>query len=280
MLHDDVTRFQLVASFLSTESLDNCGKGVKSLQAALPADRQATLWAGETAAANQGGQSGITDTYIDGFWYLDQLGQMAALNVTVFLRQQMLASSGYPLVEINENGAENGAETETAATGGVLNPLPDYWIARLHKQLMGTTVLSIASSAADIRVYAHCAIGSGGVTVAFLNIALKNAVNVTLPEALAAAPAREEFMLTAGTPITGAKNPLQSKTVLLNGTPLQLVPPPRGGGANGGVPSLPVSAGRLVPQKQKADGSPTVVAIPPSTYGFMRFAGASVAACQ
>lgn len=159
--------------------------------------------------------------------------------------------------------------------GGVLNPLPDYWIARLHKQLMGTTVLGIASSAADIRVYAHCALG-GGVTMAFLNIALKNSVNVTLPEALAAAPAREEFMLTAGAPIKGAKNPLQSKVVLLNGTPLQLVPPPGGGGANGGGPSLPVSAGRLVPQ----NGSPTIVAIPPSTYGFMRFAGALVAACQ
>lgn len=149
---------------------------------------------------------------------------MAALNVTVFLRQQMLASAGYPLVEINENGAKSSAET----LGGVLNPLPDYWIARLHKQLMGTTVLGIASSAADIRVYAHCALG-GGVTMAFLNIALKNSVNVTLPEALAAAPAREEFMLTAGAPIKGAKNPLQSKVVLLNGTPLQLVPPPGGG---------------------------------------------------
>ena len=25
----------------------------------------------------------ITDTFIDGFWYLDQLGQLAALNVQV-----------------------------------------------------------------------------------------------------------------------------------------------------------------------------------------------------
>jgi heparanase 1 len=85
---------KLDASFLSTASLDNCGKGVKALQLALPASRRGLLWAGETAAANDGGQSGITDTFIDGFWYLDQLGQLATFNVTVFLRQTMLSEGG------------------------------------------------------------------------------------------------------------------------------------------------------------------------------------------
>ena len=56
------------------------------------------LWAGETAAANSGGQTGVTDTYIDGFWYMDQLGTLAALNVTVFQRQVFVSTHGYPMV--------------------------------------------------------------------------------------------------------------------------------------------------------------------------------------
>eukprot|EP01065_Artemidia_motanka_P016799 TRINITY_DN203_c0_g1_i2.p1 TRINITY_DN203_c0_g1~~TRINITY_DN203_c0_g1_i2.p1 ORF type:complete len:456 (+),score=152.11 TRINITY_DN203_c0_g1_i2:107-1369(+) len=36
------------------------------------------VWAGETAAAYDGGLSGVTDTYVDGFWYLDQRGAAAA----------------------------------------------------------------------------------------------------------------------------------------------------------------------------------------------------------
>ena len=103
------------------------------------------------------------------------------------------------------NRSSNSSETAGAAP----HPLPDYYIAALHKRLMGQTVLSIESSGADVRVYAHCAHGSteggGGVTLALINIALNKTVAVTLPKSLAAAPTREEFMLTAGVPIDGAK---------------------------------------------------------------------------
>eukprot|EP01065_Artemidia_motanka_P016798 TRINITY_DN203_c0_g1_i1.p1 TRINITY_DN203_c0_g1~~TRINITY_DN203_c0_g1_i1.p1 ORF type:complete len:458 (+),score=148.10 TRINITY_DN203_c0_g1_i1:107-1375(+) len=63
----------LAASFLNPQALDKSGDGGRTI-AGIVRDHApgAETWVGETAAANNGGQSGITDTYIDGFWYLDQ----------------------------------------------------------------------------------------------------------------------------------------------------------------------------------------------------------------
>eukprot|EP00040_Diaphanoeca_grandis_P014612 m.74242 g.74242 ORF g.74242 m.74242 type:complete len:604 (+) comp24640_c0_seq2:80-1891(+) len=252
---------KLDASYLSQESLDKCGEGVRALQSKLEFSQRSSLWAGETAAANQGGQSGITDTYIDGFWYLDQLGQFAALNVSVFLRQTMISGSGYPLVET------------TAGTDP--KPLPDYYIALLHKRLMGTTVLEITSDAVDIRVYAHCGVGNKGVTLAFLNIALATNVSITLPPALAAAPTRVEYMLTAGAPIPGAKSPLQSRDVKLNGRTLALVPASN----PDDPPSLPDTSGKVVPQSTTVGDAVTLV-FSTASYGFLQFPDAVVAGCE
>ena len=244
-------------SYLSPQSLNKCGEGVRALQAAMAPELRGTLWAGETAAANQGGQSGITDTYIDGFWYLDQLGQLAALNVSVFLRQTMISSGGYPLIESG------------AGAGGIPLPLPDYYIAVLHTKLMGTTVLNTSSSARNVRLYAHCARdGLGGVAVAFLNIALNTSVTVTLPPAIAASKTRVEYVLTAGSPIKGAKSPLQSQFCKLNGVALTLTP-----GASVAEPAtLPAMKGAMVANTK-------TIVLAPSTYGFLHFPDASVPAC-
>ena len=148
-------------------------------------------------------------------------------------------------------------------------------VALLHKRLMAATVLNISSSAENVRVYAHCARG-GGVAVAFLSLGLNNSVTATLPASLAAAPTREEFIMTAGAPLPGAKSALQSKSVLLNGKVMELIPP---GGASGPpVPRLPLFAGKLVKQCA-APGHPLTIVLPPSSYGFLRFAGAKVRAC-
>jgi hypothetical protein len=75
------------AKFLDHESLDKVGDGVRAMQKALGPTVSAELWAGETAAANNGGKEGVTDTFLDSFWYADQLGQMARTGVKVFQRQ-------------------------------------------------------------------------------------------------------------------------------------------------------------------------------------------------
>jgi len=239
--------------------LDKSGEGVRALQNALPAARSGTLWGGETAAANDGGQSGVTDTFIDGFWYLDQLGQFAALNVSVFLRQVFVAGGGYPLVEVNESDAS-----------APLLPLPDYYVALLHKRLLGTRVLKMTSSASNVRAYAHCARSpSKGVAIAFLNIALNVTATVTPPPQLRSATARREFyLLSAGAPIAGAKNALQSREVKLNGVALALVP----GASASSAATLPP----IVGQNESAAGT---FDLPPSTYGFVHFPDARIPAC-
>ena len=82
----------LAASFLSPAALDKAGEGVRELASAMGAGGP-PLWAGETAAANDGGQSGLTDTFVDSFWYLDQMGLHAASGaVSRFLAGQHVVS--------------------------------------------------------------------------------------------------------------------------------------------------------------------------------------------
>ena len=276
---------KLDGSFLSPAQLDRAAAGAASLQTALakqpggaPSAGWAPLWAGETAAANDGGQSGITDTFVDVFWYLDALGSLAAKNVSVFLRQTLLFKGGYPLVELSETKAKDAkdeatttvrgapsasmvasmvepsskaaaaavvapfrktgkslsddepsseqrqeasssVESRTATTtttittpavaaattprgagdvaAAVVTPLPDYWLALLHKRLMGPVVLNASSGAADVRLYAHCGVPTrtaagvtqaNGVVVAFANLA-SFAVSLAAPPLAAAAAA-------------------------------------------------------------------------------------------
>ena len=271
---------KLDASYLSPSSLGKCGDGVRALQRALPESKRGTLWAGETAAANDGGQTGITDTFIDGFWYLDQLGQLAALDVQVFCRQTMVNSGGYPLAEITQlsspSSLSSSPSSSPSSSSYSLTPLPDYYVALIHKRLMGTTVLNISSSSPNIRAYAHCAAGGtgngvaggavvAGVTVALLNIDQTKSVSVTFPSALAD-KGWEKYILSAGNPITDAKNPLQSRKVKLNGEVLSL-----GVGGDGGAPSLPVITGKT--------GTGNTLVLPPTTYGFVHFPQADVPAC-
>ena len=78
------------------------------------------------------------------------------------------------------------------------------------------------------------------------------------------------------------RSPLQSRSVLLNGKVLSLVTSSKGqirGTYTDSVPapSLPSLAGQVVPQK---GGGDVIIQLPPASYGFVRFAGANVAACQ
>jgi len=201
----------LDASFLNPNALNKAGQGADALRQ-LQGDLQTqgapfTLWAGETAAANNGGQSGVTDTFIDGFWYLDQLGSLAQRNVSVFQRQVFLSTKGYPLVEYSLSSTEPDGNL-------TLQPLPDYWLALLFSKLMGQRVLMAKSSLGTVRVYAHCAKSGGGkVSLAFLNLA-------RTPTTMKLNGLGEDWklwILQAGKMLPGAVNQLQSKQVLLNG---------------------------------------------------------------
>ncbi len=156
------------------------------------------IWLTETGEAACGGDRWAS-TFLDSFRYLNQLGTLAKRGVQV-VAHNTLAASDYALLE-----------PET------FDPRPNYWAAVLWHRLMGTTVLDAGKSAsAAVYMYAHCLQGvPGGVALLALNTG-DVPVNAEVPNA-------RRFSLTAQT--------LDSKQVLLNGTPLVL-------NADGMVPTM------------------------------------------
>ena len=164
------------------------------------------IWVGETALAWHSGRDNTTNAFASTFWYLIQLGALAATH-TVQCRQTLLGGY-YELID------------KTTRT-----PNPDYWLATLWKRTMGTGVLAAAftpAAAPQLRLFAHCAApGSGtapgkGVTLAFANLSPDTAyaLNVTGGGGAAMAAPRLEYHLAA------PNGDMTSRTALLNGAPL------------------------------------------------------------
>lgn len=278
----------LPASFLNASALNACGDSVDTLANILKDTKStAAMWAGETAAANNGGKPGVTDTFIDGFWFLDQLLQMSRRNVQIHFRQAFLAGLGYPLVELRANVSRRVPFTETfksvpfrrrnvlmqrrpsfdpslsaTVSGEIPYPLPDYYVALAFKKLMGRRVLNVSSSSdGNVRLYAHCSKvdGESGVVVSYLNLNQNRTVKMRLPEPLDTAPFRYEYIFSAGAPIEGAVNGLQSQEILLNGNLLVFQRDPK--------PHLPEIEGLKVSQNSTV----VIVNLPAGTFGFLEF---------
>lgn len=240
----------LAASFLNPDALDNSRVGAQALTN-ITKQHGRELWAGETSSVTMG-RDNVTDTYINGFWYLDQLGAHAQLGVQVFQRQVLVANHGYPMIVVQGDGK--------------LAPLPDYWLAVLHKQLMGQKVFGVSSSSPKIRAYCHCA-AWGGITVAVLNLDDKQVVVDFDAGAGDIGVGSIQYVLEAGRQIEGAVSPLQSREVLLNGVELDLV-------SN--------ETGRHLPDvyQMGKDIADTRVTMPPTSYAFIHMDSAKVAACE
>ena len=82
------------------------------------------VWIGETGGAQFGGEPGISDAYLGGLWWLDELGLAARSGVEVVVRQT-LSGSNYGLIDDK-----------------TLVPRPDYWNSWLWKRLMGQEVFA------------------------------------------------------------------------------------------------------------------------------------------
>ena len=97
--------------------LDKVQQRVKPYAALARASDKVGLWLGEGASAGHGGIDNVSNAFESGFWYLDELGQLARLGVGVMCRQQ-ITSEGYGLCDKN------------------LRPHPDFFTAILHKRLV------------------------------------------------------------------------------------------------------------------------------------------------
>ena len=100
----------------------------------------AAVWLGETASAQCGGEAGVSDSFADALWWLDELGRMSRRGQPVVVRQT-LSGSDYGLVDDR-----------------TMQPNPSYWASWIWRNMMGTRVLDavVEPAAPAVRAYAHC----------------------------------------------------------------------------------------------------------------------------
>nr|ALI57375.1 beta-glucuronidase [Scutellaria baicalensis] len=161
---------------------------------------KAVAWIGEAGGAFNSGQDGISNTFINGFWYLNMLGYSALLDTKTFCRQT-LTGGNYGLLQT-----------------GTYIPNPDYYSALLWHRLMGSKVLKTEIvGTKNVYIYAHCAKKSNGITILVLNHDGESSVKISLDPSKYGSK-REEYHLTP------VNNNLQSRLVKLNGELLHLDP--------------------------------------------------------
>ncbi|XP_072227808.1 heparanase [Leuresthes tenuis] len=168
-----------------------------------------SVWLGETSSAYGGGAVGLSDTFVAGFMWLDKLGLGAKLGLDVVMRQVLVGSGSYHLIDED------------------LNPLPDYWLSVLYKRLVGPEVLKIQAvsnfgRSKRVRMYLHCAnkksYSNGAVVLISMNLSKKPA-RISLP-ALASSSTVDAFVLQSDQP---GEEGLYSRSVKLNGAVLKMV---------------------------------------------------------
>ncbi|XP_059397821.1 heparanase-like [Carassius carassius] len=198
--------------FLDPEVLDTLGTKIKEvLEIVESVSPGKKVWLGETSSAYGGGAVGLSDTFVAGFMWLDKLGLAAKLGLDVVIRQVLIGSGTYHLVDDN------------------LDPLPDYWLSLLYKRLVGPEVLKAevninSRPMKPIRVYLHCTNRNsthyrpGAVTFFALNLN-KNEITIILPDHMANSTI-EEFVLQSS---EAGEQSLYSRSVKLNGQVLRMV---------------------------------------------------------
>lgn len=202
------------------------------------------IWITETGSAYGGGAPGLSNRFAGSFLWLDKLGVAARDGVDVVARQSLYGGH-YAMLDYN------------------YDPNPDYWVAVLHKLLVGGRVLNatLAGTPDTVRLYAHCIkeghplYQAGGAVLFGLNSAAE-AAEVALEGAAGEGGMGLQFVLTP------ALGDLTARDVLLNGFPLSV-------SEDGGLPPL-------MPASAPGDK----VFIPGNSLGFWLFPAAGLAACQ
>ncbi|CAI0560178.1 unnamed protein product [Linum tenue] len=207
----------------------------------------ASVWVEKSGGAFNSGGFHVSDTFVNSFWYLDQLGMAAAYNTKVYCRQTLVGGH-YSLLN-----------TTTFV------PNPDYYSALLWHRLMGKTVLGVTTTASPyLRYYAHCSKGRAGITLLLINMSnntdfivkarsrsnLKQNLQQTSDGASSFVNSLKRSVSWIGSEVTDGSlfreeyhmspkdGDLQSKTMLLNGIQLQLT-------EKEGIPNLQPIRSRL-----------------------------------
>lgn len=207
------------------------------------AARGKPVWLGESGNAQCGGEPGVSDTFVSGFWWLDELGRLARRGQAVLVRQT-LSGSNYGLIDDD-----------------TLEPRPDYWTSVLWRRLVGTSVLD-APAGADplLRVYAHCTrpgapdARPGAVTLAVVNLDRSSSVSLVLD---AFGDTAEVYELSSPD--------VASSEIRLNGIPI--------------IPQDDGSPPELAPRIVTREASGLRARFGAATYGFVVLPAAAAPAC-
>lgn len=136
---------------LSLSCLSKLTKAADAFSA-LAANHSIEAWAGEGANCWCGGLKGVTDSFLDLFYYGFQLSEMATRGVSTVVRQTLVGGD-YSLLDRD-----------------TLEPNPSYWLAALWRRLMGTASIEFSSTSEDsqLHVSMHCSHHKDGKAVAFV----------------------------------------------------------------------------------------------------------------
>jgi hypothetical protein len=237
------------------------------------------LWLGEMGPHNGGGGPGdISSSFASSFGYIDTLGTLARLNHKVLARQTLVGGK-YELLRCS-TGFDGVCDFE---------PHPDYYVAFLWSNLMGTTVLNAPGNdylnymnegdwMQDLMFHVHCSAAhpdnperDGSITVAFSN---KSPDTSFVVPTFVNGSRRVEYILQAHVSNEGHHERVlepshderfDSKEVSLNGNRLQM----------GDTSRLPWLRG-----KQVSNDSTNPWMIAPASLGFVEFPNAGIIACS
>lgn len=155
---------KLVDKILNPEYLSRITGTFRGLTQTIQRDGPwASAWVGESGGAYNSGGHNVSNTFVDSFWYLDQLGMAAKHHTKVYCRQTLIGGN-YGLLDTN-----------------TFVPNPDYYSALLWNRLMGKEVLEVVNSnAPHLRCYAHCTKDKAGVTLLLINLSRQNQYRINM----------------------------------------------------------------------------------------------------
>ncbi|XP_039135243.1 heparanase-like protein 2 [Dioscorea cayenensis subsp. rotundata] len=172
----------------------------------------ASAWVGESGGAYNSGGRLVSHAFVNGFWYLNELGMTSSLNHKAFCRQALIGGN-YAILNTTN-----------------FIPNPDYYNALLFHRLMGTGVLETTHSGSPfLRAYTHCSRDKVGVTMLLINLSNSTGIDIKIASDMNLYPPRlekyAEEMMTGEREeyhLTAMNDDLKSTVMLLNGVPLNL----------------------------------------------------------
>ena len=231
--------------YLFTHPIDRATQAAKLVHTY---QQTAKLILGASADYSGDGVDGISNTYLQGFMYLDSLGVAAYYKHSLYFKQSLFGTKYSSLLELTPDQS-------------TVSPTPAYWITLLYQRLISNRVLTvtgITDKARTVRMYAHCQNGSTNVSAVlyFMNLNTSKQ-EIRLENNPIALSPQYWYLFSTPTP------DLASKEILLNGRKLSLL-------NNTTLPSL----SPLVTSPSES------ITLPGRQYGFVLFPNADVAPCK